>query len=219
MRTLFAVTTLSLLALTTTTGCDPVYVYNGYTLPPYFPLDGSVREWEYASTDSAVEGGLRVEKADAMVQDEVEVVTLEYWNVGVDETEDLAWSVDWSTDDVQGVRIHRYLEEASGTEVTFDPPVQFMGRDGVTGDQVVTSSGGFTWTATFEAVDGCGTYWVPDWDDQDCLVINLDDGDGDPSTNSVIVGTYWLVTRWGAALMELDAYDTRWSLADTKWES
>ena len=217
MRTLLAATTLLLTSLAAA-GCEPDYLINGYDMPDHFPLDGSVRVWEYASTDSAVLGGLNVEKAGSVVQDDVEVVTLEHWTVSENESEDLAWEVQWSSDDVDGVRIHGYRNALTDEEVTFDPPVQFTERNEVPGDQVVTSSGGFNWTATFEGVDGCATYWVQDWENAECLIINLDDGDGSPETNGVIVGSYWLVPRYGTAWMEVDAYDTLWSLANHQWE-
>jgi hypothetical protein len=150
--------------------------------------------------------------------DDIEVVTLEHWLIGVDDSEDLAWSVDWSSHPVSGVQIHSYSNIHDGTEVVFDPPVLFAEKRAVPGDQFVTQSGGFTWTATFQGVDGCGTYWVPGWEDEECLVVNLDDGDGTDVTNGVIVGTYWLVPRYGAAWLELDAYGTLWSLADQSWQ-
>jgi hypothetical protein len=199
-------------------GCEPAYNYQGYDMPDHFPLDGSKLEWEYSSTDTSVVSELRVEKVGTAIVGDVEVATLEHWVIGEDDAEDLAWSVQWSSDSVKGVQIHGYTNVTNGSEVSFEPPILFAEGHGIPGDQLITQSGGFTWTATFESVEGCETYWVPGWADENCLVVNLDDGDDTPITNSIIVGTYWLVPRYGAAWLDLDAYDARWSLANHDWE-
>jgi hypothetical protein len=198
-------------------GCEPTYDYQGYNMPDHFPLDGSKLEWEYASTDTTIAGELVVEKVTASVQNDVEVVTLEHWLITEGESEDLAWQVLWSSDPVKGVQIHGYTDVINGTEVNFDPPILFAEKNGIPGDQLTTTTGGFTFTSTFEAVEGCETYWVPGWADENCLVINIDDGDDTPITNSIVVGTYWLVPRYGSAWLDLDAYDARWSLASHDW--
>ncbi len=209
---------LVLASLALQVGCEPTYNYVGYDMPDHFPLDGSERGWTYASTDTTIATELQVEKVpQSSVQDGMEVVVLEHWLVGEDDTEDLAWSVKWASDQVEGVMIYGFKAAADEEWTEFTPPIQFADKSGITGDQVITQSGSYTWTATFQSVEGCETYWVPDWADEDCLVVNLDDGDDTPVTNGIIVGTYWLVPRWGAALMELDAYDARWSLLDTDW--
>jgi hypothetical protein len=199
-------------------GCEPAYNYQGYDMPDHFPLDGSKLEWEYASTDTTIGNELLVEKDVTAVVGEVEVATLEHWVIGEDDSEDLAWSVLWSSDSVQGVQIHGYTNATNDTEVTFDPPILFAEGHGIPGDQLITQSGGYTWTATFDSVEGCETYWVPGWADENCLVVTLDDGDDTPITNAIIVGTYWLVPRYGSAWLELDAYDARWSLSNHDWE-
>ena len=208
---------LPLLALAVV-GCEPDYNYQGYDMPDHFPLDGSKLEWEYSSTDTTLPGELLIEKVGSSVQDDVSVVTLEHWLIGEDDAEDLAWTVQWVSDSVKGVQIYGYTNATSGSEVNFDPPIQFAEGHGIPGDQIITQSGGFTWTATFEAVEGCATYWVPGWDEESCLVVNLDDGDDTAVTNGIIVGTYWLVPRYGSALLDLEAYDARWSLSNHDWE-
>lgn len=199
-------------------GCEPAYNYQGYDMPDHFPLDGSKLEWEYSSTDTTIGNELLVEKVGTAVVGDVEVATLEHWIIGEDDSEDLAWSVLWSSDSVQGVQIHGYTNETNDTEVTFDPPILFAEGHGIPGDQLITQSGGYTWTATFSSVEGCETYWVPGWADENCLVVTLDDGDDTPITNAIIVGTYWLVPRYGSAWLELDAYDAIWSLSNHDWE-
>ncbi len=208
---------LSILALAIT-GCEPDYQYQGYDMPDHFPLDGTKLEWEYASSDTSITTELLVEKVGTAIVDDVEVVTLEHWLIGEDDTEDLAYTVEWASDSVEGVLIYGYTDHSDGTEVDFSPPIVFAEGHGIPGDQIVTQTGGFTWTATFERVEGCETYWVPGWADETCLVVSLDDGDDTPVTNSIIVGEYWLVLRYGSAWLELDAYDALWSLSNHDWE-
>lgn len=187
----------------------PTYSYGGYNMPDHFPLDGE-REWEY-SNESA-DYTLLVEKQEEQAGG---LITLRHSN---DDTLDIFFEVTWSTDDVDGVRIHSYEDVAhSGEKVTFNPPVQFMERKNIPGDIIITETGGYTFTSTFDNVEGCGTYWVPDWEEEDCLKMVLDDGDNDPSTNSFITGDYWLVTRFGAALFETDHYGLMWNLSDHDW--
>jgi hypothetical protein len=201
------------------TGCEPEYQYQGYDMPSHFPLDGSKLEWEYSSSDTTIVNELLVEKVGAAMVDDVEVVDLEHWVIGEDDAEDLAWTVKWASDDVDGVMIYGYIDHANDNEVTFDPPIQFAEDNGIPGDDpIVTSTGGFTWTASFDRVEGCETYWVPGWADEQCLVVTLDDGDDTPVTNGIIVGTYHLVPRYGAAWLDVDAYDARWSLSNHDWE-
>ncbi len=208
---------LTILALVIS-GCEPDYQYQGYDMPDHFPLDGSKLEWEYSSTDTTIGNELLVEKVGAAVQNDVEVVTLEHWIKDPEGAEDLAWTVKWASDSVKGVLIYGYIDHANDNEVNFDRPILFAEGHGIPGDQLITQTGGFTWTATFERVEGCETYWVPGWADEACLVVSLDDGDETAVTNSIIVGEYWLVPRYGAAWLDLDAYDARWSLANHDWE-
>jgi len=208
---------LSILALALT-GCEAEFGYQGYDMPDHFPLDGSKLEWEYASADTTITNELLIEKVGTAIQDDVEVVTLEHWLIGDDDSEDLVWTVKWASDSVKGILIYGYIDHVNDNTVDFAPPIQVAEGHGITGDQVITQSGGFTWTATFERVEGCETYWVPGWADESCLVINLDDGDDTAITNGIIVGDYWLVPRYGSAWIDVDAYDATWSLSNHDWE-
>ena len=82
---------LVLVSFAAQVGCEPSYTYAGYDMPDHFPMDGSTREWTYASTDISVTDGLVIEKADSSVEDGVEVITLEHWTIGEDDTEDDIW--------------------------------------------------------------------------------------------------------------------------------
>jgi len=208
---------LSILALVLT-GCEATYDYQGYDMPDHFPLDGSKLEWEYASADTTITNELLIQKTIPYILDDIEVVPLEHWLIGDDDSEDLVWTVKWASDSVKGVLIYGYIDHVNDNTVDFAPPIQVAEGHGIPGEQVVTQTGGFTWTATFERVEGCETYWVPGWADESCLVINLDDGDDTAITNSIVVGDYWLVPRYGSALFDVDAYDATWSLSNHDWE-
>jgi hypothetical protein len=197
------------------TACDSNYIYAGYSVYKNFPLDGSVRTWQYNSVDDSVDWRLLVEKAGTTTSGTQEVVTLRHTNQS---DKSLIGEVDWSSDSSEGILIHRTYEEASAVTTTFDPPILVSKPQGVPGDSRVTETGGFTFTCTFEDIDGCATYWAPDWSGEDCFLFTIDDGDGDTSTNGLIVGTYWLVPSWGTALMDLDGYDAQWSLSAGEWD-
>ncbi len=197
------------------TGCEPGYTYAGYDLPAHFPFDGSTREWEYNSDDGSVEWTLVVEKAESAIVGDVEVITVEHSN---DDSGDLLYAVDWVSDTVEGVQIHGYTDFTNSNEVTFDPPILVAEKRGVTGDVAITQSGGYTWTSTFGGVGGCATFWVPGWEEEECLSFTLDDGDDSPLTNGIIVGTYTVVPRYGAAWLDLEGYDTMWNLSGHDWE-
>ncbi len=191
-------------------GCGPGNIgYTGYDVPDHFPLDGSTLFWEYRSDDG--EGRLTVEKSGSTVQDGLEVVTLTH-------SLDDSWVADvrWASDPVDGVLLLGYSHDED--EVDFEPPVVLSERHAVPDDVVVTQSGGRTWTAGFERIEGCATFWVPQWADESCLVFTLDDGDDDPGTHGIVTGTYHLVPQYGAAWLDLDAYDLQWRLYDHDWE-
>ncbi len=197
-------------------GCDPDIIYTGFNVVDHFPLDGDQRDWEYESFDETVDWTLSVEKQGTTQQDGASVVSLEHAN---DDTADLYWEVKWSSDSSDGVLIHGFTHiYGGGDEVSFSPPIQFAHKQMVPEDAITTDTGGYTWTSTFQGVEGCETYWVPGWSEEDCLVFELDDGDGMPETNGIIVGSYWLVSRYGPAWLDLDAYEGVWNLSGFDWE-
>jgi len=197
------------------TACEPEYRYVGYNVVDHVPLDGSQREWEYDSFDETIDWTLLVEKQGTAQLSGASVVALEHSN---DDTADLYWEVKWSSDSSNGVQIHGFTNiYGGGDEVVFTPPIQFADKQMKPDDTITTDTGGYTWTSTFQGVEGCETYWVPGWAEEECLVLNLDDGDGMPETNSIIVGSYWLVPRYGPAWMDLDAYEGVWNLSGWDW--
>jgi hypothetical protein len=196
-------------------GCEhgDIY-YSGNNIPDHFPLDGSLLVWKYDS--EATSDHLTVEKSGSEVLDDREVVTLAHTLTDEDGSRDWVADIRWSSDRDAGVLIHGYTQGEERLDL--DPPVILSERYSVPGDVLTTYSNGQGWISRFEGIEGCGNFWVPEWDDESCLVFSLDDGDDDPETNGLITGTYHLVPRYGAAWLDLDAYDVRWRLSDHDWE-
>jgi hypothetical protein len=192
------------------THCDGWWYFD---IPDHFPLDGSLLAWEYDS--EATSDHLTVEKTDAVVLDGLEVVTLTH--TLTDEDGEQRWVADvrWVSDSLEGVLLMGYTH--GEVVVDLEPPVQLAEWRPVPGDVSETFSTGRHWTSTFERLDGCATPWVPGWEDEQCVVITLDDGDDLPETNGLVTGNYRLVPHYGAAWLELDAYGVQWRLSDYDW--
>ncbi len=206
------------------------YQYVGYNMYDVFPLDGQ-RSWRYANDDISVVYELRVEKVDPPTNlGEWKVYTFEYYD---DDTDELLMTVDWSSDDRDGVLIHGYATYDRGADgttaggegssvtplpaesVTFDPPLVFAEDQMAPGDAVQTTTGGRTFTSTFVRTEPCPNYWTEEWDS--CLLVELDDGDGDTTSGSPVAGSYWLVSRYGVAWMKRTGDPDIWKLRKAEW--
>ena len=190
------------------------YTYTGYRMHKQFPLDGD-REWQYLNDAEDIQNPFRVEKiATPRIQDNLEIYTLEYYN---EETGDIVRAVEWSSDSINGVLIHSYVDyEAGGEAVVLDPPIVFADDDMAPGQFVVTETGGYTFTATLQSSEPCPNHYVPDW--EDCLKLTLDDGDGDDSAGALVAGEYWLVPSFGTAWFRMTPDTDIWRLWKHDWE-
>jgi hypothetical protein len=217
-------------ALLTQSACEPTYTYVGYQMWDHVPLDAD-RTWTYANDgDAGFE--LAVHKAESpAIQADQDIFIFEHTNA---ETGDLLMEVQWSSDSLYGVLIHGYTTYVSapagpgttdsgtpdtgetgdpptvGETVVYDPPVQFAGERMAPGDSEETVTGGYTFTSSFPYTEACPNHWTQDWNE--CLKIELDDGDGDDTTGSLIAGEYWLVTRYGIAWFEPTGAPDKWVL-------
>jgi len=189
---------------------------SAYNMVYQFYFEGSERWWRYAD-DNGSNAILHVEKGEVASTAEGNVITLEHWLLYDDDTEEHVASIHWSSEwDV--VRVHGYEIHGTGEEVLFEPPV-LVGEGGAhAGDSWTTTTGVHTFTSTVDRVEGCGCPWVPSWDDETCVVLELDDGDNDPATHGLVTGTYHLLSRYGPVWLELDGYDALWKLEDHYWE-
>lgn len=193
---------------------SPTYDFTGYKMADYFPVSGTRLEIKYNNQDESVPWTLLVEKKGTQMVDSISVVTMEHSNY---DSGDVQYAVFWSADSSKGIMIHGYQNADASEVVEFDTPVVFGPRQMLPDEVVTTSTNGYTFTSTLAAIEGCATYWAEGWGDENCLRLELDDGDGDPATNGEITGTYWLVPEYGIALMQLGAYTGTWSMVDWEW--
>ena len=187
--------------------------FSGTQTSPYFPMDGD-RTALYYNENPEVAWTLHVEKQEpTQLVDGMEVVNFEYSN---DTDGTILGIVQWSSTTGEGIKIHGY-SEGTGDIVPFVPPINvsdptdYMNRN----DVVTTETDQGTFTSEFVGFENCPVQWgIDNWD---CLNLVLDDGDGDASAGRFFVGSYWLVTRYGPAWMQLTGYDEKWNLADYDW--
>ena len=196
------------------TACDNGgrYTYKGFEMDDYFPLDGD-RTWTYSQLQEDVTWKMRVEKVPQTIRNgSTEIVTLEYYN---DDTGDLLYSVDWSSDASNGIQVWGYSDELSGDSVAYDPPVQIAERTMLTGDSVDTDTDDRTFTSTFEGIEDCENDWRADWT---CATITIDDGDGDDMNGPPFAGQWWMATSYGASRFVPTGYTDAWVLASATFE-
>lgn len=181
--------------------------YPGDRIYEYFPLEGE-RRWRYAMEDDSAGYLLEVEKIDGTVIDGSEVVTLEYRR---SDTLDLLYTTVWSSDEAGGILIYS-SEVQGGDSKTYSPPVQFAEYQMRGGDEVVTETGGMTFTSTYVAKEECPNLWVSDvWE---CLHINIDDGDGDDMVGAPFAGDWWIAGSWGPSIFQPTGWSAPWVLTN-----
>jgi len=184
---------------------------SAYELYNYFNADGKVERWEYQSLDESIDWVLEITKGSIDVVEEGQIVELVHGDAG---TELPLWMVRWMNDPYNGVRIYGFVDLVNGSETEFETPVQVAVGSSLPGDTIRTTTDGFTFTSRFEGIGGCETIAVPGWRDEHCAIVTISDDDDDLATNGILTGTYTLAGRYGPALLELDAYQTTWSLSD-----
>jgi len=198
---------------------DPDEGYSGYQIDDHFPLDGQ-RSWEYASDDHTVDYTLEVEMSEATTTNDGSTVReFTFFNM---KSAAAVLTMGWSSDSSDGVRIHNIRTYADSSDTSrhdsgydfADSPIIFAEPEMAPGDFVVSGPDGWTFTSTFEAVEPCHNHWTgEEWNE--CLRFHLDD-DG---ANTPFAGDYWLVTRYGIAMMALDGEPDLWRLRLARWEA
>ncbi len=210
MRNLSLIALPTLLIACQTSGGG--YTYNGFVMNDYFPLDGE-RTWTYSQLQEDVAWKMRVEKVSQTIYDgSTEIVTLEHYN---DETGDLLYSVDWSSDSSTGIKVWGYSDEVTGDSVRYDPPVQVAEKDMLTNDSTETETDGRTFVSTFLGIQECSNDWRADWD---CAAIVIDDGDGDDLSGPPFAGEWWMATSWGTSRFIPTGYTDAWVLASASFD-
>jgi len=224
-----ALTALPILFL----GCSgPKYDYGGFSTHKYFPLDGSQRSWTFYT--DAETWLLHAEMLTPHQREgSTSIATIEYTRT---DPYALLYTVKWSSDSSNGIQIHGYSQESDGsssggddtasgsddtgvdsvepgTWVDFSPPISFSKFQMAAGDKVTSSTGGVTYTSTFEEVEKCPNNWATEtWD---CLRFVLESS----SSTDVppFVGTWWLATDWGPSWFQPPGLSDPWVLTEAKW--
>ncbi len=193
--------------------------YSGYSMSNYFPFDGSSRTWEFVSTDTTIPHKLvatlatpGTPSADGAMVFEVDYET-QCVQADAEGCVD-AWvrTLAWSSDGTRGTLLHS-LETADGL-TAFDPPIALTDDTMLVGDSVQTTTGGTTWTATFEGLDACPVVWTSEWGNQ-CIHLTLDDG----GLGSELAGDYWAITQYNLVGFQLADDSGVWQLSNATFEA
>jgi len=201
-----------LIAALSLTGCTgSSFGYSGYNTHDYFAVDGS-RSWKYVQDDNSVEWRLEVEKsATPIVVGNTEVYNFDY---GILDPAELLYSIEWSTDSVDGIQIHSFAVEG-GDAVTFSTPVQVSDPQMAPGESVETETDGYVFTSSFASAETCPNDWVTtDWN---CLHFTISDGTDDASSPP-FVGDWWFAADWGTSRFNVPAHSSDWVLSEANWE-
>lgn len=219
------------------TGSDQ-YGYAGYDMVDHFPLDGE-RAWIYSNAD-VPDWNLEVQMSDDTVStDDTTIHTFEYWQTDPNNVPaNLLMTIDFSSDDFNGVQIHGYEVIGEPQEwntdsgdsgdsggagngpaelVTFDPPLVLAEKRMAPGDSVETTTNGTTWVSTFKFQEACPNNWISGDNEWNCLYVELDDGDGDIESGNTVSGRYWLAPRYGMSWFQLAGDTDKWILARAEW--
>ncbi len=165
----------------------------------YFIYSSSaIQTWEFINRDPSITYQLIANQSEAVEETPDGQIFSVAWNLHcvsadpecVDRT---LKTVKWRVEQSRGVFLPGIVP-AQGLPIDFAPEVQLALGEMDPGEFVVSNSGGFTFTATFDGFADCPVSWTgtSDWGD-DCIQITLDDGDTNPATNPEIVGTYWAI--------------------------
>lgn len=210
--------------------------YDGEPIAEYFPLDGQ-RWWEYrqcAAYDTGTpvntqvysfydatgctapaEGLLRTEKyPEVQKQGSVEIVTLNTYRESADGSSTPVYSVKWSSDNSKGLRIYGWADLTTGVETTYDPPIQAAAYKMNVGDEVETTTGGFSFVGRFEDTrTDCPNNWSGLWDQ--CVHITIS-ADG---ASAPFLGDYWIGASYGTTAFKAAGESDVWVLDDADWQA
>lgn len=200
-------------------GCDGGTVdYSGLKMSPFFPFDGSAREWEFVNEDTSI-----AYKQVSVLNTEFEVAEdgatkiydVETSKVCVNnaETCEDAWlyTTRMSVTGAKGAMFHGY-SNAEG-QVDFETPIEITAGKMEAGDFVTTTGvDGHDWVATFERIEACEIQWTSEW--TDCARIKLES----TPEGHWMAGTYWAVTGYNIVARQTTGDTGRWELIYAKWE-
>lgn len=186
-----------------TGACTPTVVALGDSIDQAWPFD-ELRQWTFQAEDTTVPYRLEAEQLEGFEEiDDHKVYTIEFVydcfnDSGVCEDADLD-----GTEDIEGTVAATWRMSSSGPDgvlfhavddVTYDPPVALADGRMAKNDEIVTESGGVTYTAVYNGKVTCPApgLWPEEENRPDCFENAIDDGDAD----SKVGGTYWATTRF-----------------------
>lgn len=204
--------TLSMLALALAGCTGSTFGYSGFNTHDYFAVDGN-RSWKYVQEDGSVEWRMEVEKVSPAIEtDDFTIHTFEY---GIYDPAELLYSIEWSTDALNGIMIHGFAVEG-GESVAFSAPLQISEGQMAPGEILEQSVDGYAFVSTFVARETCPNEWVTD--DWECLHFTISDG-VDDSSSPPFVGDWWFAADWGASRFNLPSYTSDWVLSEASWSA
>jgi hypothetical protein len=201
------------------TACGPPkdqFGYQGFAMNEFFPFDGP-RTWKFINEDDKIpyllvgklneeyettNGGdtriFEIEFSKDCFRDDADCVEEEYVRTW--------W---WSYDGTNGTLLHGNKLKGESEDL-FDPPVSITSPNMKKDEFVETETAGGAWTSTFVNVEECPVQWEVNWDD--CVLLDVDDGDGDPSTGNPASGTFWAVKDYNIVAFDVPGEPGRWEL-------
>jgi hypothetical protein len=198
--------------LATVMGCDDYQPgLQGLQTWEMFPFDGE-RSWDYISTDGAVPYKL-IARSSAEAAELIGgtfVYTVTYETECLEDTGDcesgvVLYSLRWSSNTTDGVRIHGY-DLGSGAE-ELDPPLTIALDEMLADESATTEIDGVTWTSTLMGLESCPIFLIADWDDCGHFVVEGDEA-------LPIPGDWWATQGAGVAALELAGAEGQWQLSD-----
>lgn len=191
--------------------CAPQVVVSGDQIYKAYPFD-ALREWTFQADDTTIPYRLEARQLEGFeeIGDEA-VYTLEFLYACFNDTGVCEDADDNGTEDIEGEVAFTWRMSATRRagvlfhaidDTTFDPPVAIADGDMLVGDEVVTTSGGITYTATYEGEETCPApgLWPEVETRPDCFKNVVDDG----GVESPVGGTYWATTRVSLTAFQLD---------------
>ncbi len=181
---------------------------SGYKTHDYFPLDGA-RSWTYYADSEPTLLQVNLNSETVELSGSTRIFTIEYRNF---DSGELLYSIDWSSDATDGILIHGFLDERTGLNGTFDPPVVLAKPRMSPGARARMDYGDFYVISAFEGVEDCPNLWGgADWE---CLVFDVST---DWSESPPFIGKWWLATSWGPSWMQWEGMSEPWILAEAGW--
>jgi len=204
--------------------CEPPdnYTYGGTPMSTLFPFDG-LRTWEFIHSDTAVTYKLEAAmRRDSEKDGTINIYTVDYAKrcVAADDScvdGEILWSLEWSSDTTEGVRIHgSNVGDDESTWVMYEPPIVLALSEMKVDDVVETTTAGHTFSSTLFNFESCPVYLQAEW--EDCAHIIISDVGGDQLSGYPIAGEYWAIAGRNVVAIDLETDEGLWQLSKDECE-